>query len=130
MVPVMPGNSIWSRYSYTWITLALFLVALAGHWIFGWYEYVQQQQEHNQAVEVSAYVTQLMRGTLENWQSEFLQLVWQVAGLSFLFHVGSTQSRESSDRMEAKIDAVLRAVDAKSADKKIRDLDGRFARKC
>jgi hypothetical protein len=31
--------------------------------------------------------------------------------------------------MEAKIDAVLRAVDAKSADKKIRDLDGRFARK-
>jgi hypothetical protein len=70
-----------------------------------------------------------MRGTLENWQSEFLQLVWQVAGLSFLFHVGSTQSRESDDRMEAKIDEVLRAVDASSADSKIHELDRRFARK-
>jgi hypothetical protein len=127
-VPVMPGKSIWSRYSYTWVTLALFLVALAGQWIFGWYEYVQQQQEHNQAVQVSAYVTLLMRGTLENWQSEFLQLVWQVAGLSFLYHVGSTQSRESGDRMEAKIDEVLRAVDAKAADRTIRELDDRFAR--
>jgi hypothetical protein len=51
-----------------------------------------------------------------------------VAGLSFLYHVGSTQSRESDDRMEAKIDEVLRAVDAKAADRKIRELDGRFAR--
>lgn len=125
----MPGKSVWSRYSYTWVTLGLFIVALAGQWIFGWYEYVQQQQEHSQAVEVSAYVTELMRGTLENWQSEFLQLIWQVAGLSFLFHVGSTQSRESEDRMEAKIDELLRKVDAKHAEATIRELDSRFARK-
>lgn len=125
----MPGKSVWSRYSYTWVTLALFLVALVGQWVFGWYEYVEQQQEHNQAIEVAAYVTQLMRGTLENWQSEFLQLVWQVAGLSFLYHVGSTQSRESEDRMEAKIDELLRAVDGRMAENKIRELDSRFARK-
>lgn len=125
----MPGKSVWSRYSYTWVTLALFLVALVGQWVFGWYEYVEQQQEHNQAIEVAAYVTQLMRGTLENWQSEFLQLVWQVAGLSFLYHVGSTQSRESEDRMEAKIDELLRAVDGRTAENKIRELDSRFARK-
>lgn len=123
----MPGKSIWSRYSYTWVTLALFLAALAGHWVFGWYEFAGQQQEHNQPVEVSAYVVQLMRGTLENWQSEFLQLVWQVAGLSFLFHVGSTQSREGNDRMEAKIDALLRAQ-GKAGESTIRELDERYDR--
>jgi hypothetical protein len=125
----MPGKSIWSRYSYTWVTLALFILALAGHWVFGWFEYVEQQRQHNQAVEVSAYVTQLMRGTLENWQSEFLQLIWQVAGLSFLYHVGSTQSREAEDRMEAKIDELLRTADPRNGAVKIRELDQRFARK-
>jgi hypothetical protein len=123
----MPGKSVWSRYSYTWVTLALFLAALAGHWLFGWYEYVDQQQQHNQPVELSSYVIQLMRGTLENWQSEFLQLVWQVAGLSFLFHVGSTQSRESGDRMEAKIDALLRAQ-GRTGESTIRELDEKFDR--
>ena len=125
----MPGTSVWSRYSYTWVTLILFLVALAGQWLFGWYEYVQTQQDHQMPVEVSGYVTQLMRGTLENWQSEFLQLIWQVAGLSFLYHIGSTQSRESEDRLEAKVDELLRVIDARRGDEKIRELDQRFARK-
>ena len=40
---------------------------------------------------------------MENWQSEFLQLMWQVAGLSFLLYVGSPQSKESSERIEEKI---------------------------
>jgi hypothetical protein len=39
---------------------------------------------------------------MENWQSEFLQLIWQVAGLSFLWYVGSPQSREEHDRQEEK----------------------------
>jgi hypothetical protein len=124
----MPGRSIWSRYSYTWVTLALFLLALAGHWIFGWFEYVDQQRAHDEEIKVSAYVVQLMRGTLENWQSEFLQLVWQVAGLSFLYHVGSTQSRESEDRLEAKVDELIRTLD-QAGETKIRELDQRFARK-
>ncbi len=124
----MPGRSIWSRYGYTWVTLALFLLALGGHWLFGWFEYVRQQAEHHQAVDVSGYVVQLMRGTLENWQSEFLQLIWQVAGLSILYHVGSAQSREAGNRMEEKLDELLRSLDP-DGERKIRTLDERFSRK-
>lgn len=124
----MVGRSIWSRYGYTWVTLGLFIVALVGHWVFGWFEYVRNQADHQQAVDVSGYAIELMRGTLENWQSEFLQLVWQVAGLSFLLHVGSTQSRESEDRLEEKVDELLRVLHP-DADAKIRALDSRFARK-
>jgi hypothetical protein len=124
----MPGKSIWSRYSYTWITLALFFIALIGQWLFGWFAYVDEQQAHNQPIDVSAYTVQLLRDTLENWQSEFLQLVWQVAGLAFLFHVGSPQSKEEDERLEAKIDEILRQVDSKSGANTIRELDRRYAR--
>ena len=41
------------------------------------------------------------RDIMENWQSEFLQLIWQVAaaGLSILWYVGSPQSKEGDERM-------------------------------
>jgi hypothetical protein len=61
--------------------------------------------------------------TLENWQSEFLQLLWQVGGLALLLHVGSPQSKEGDDRMEAKIDAILIAVDKKHGEKAIKHID-------
>jgi hypothetical protein len=58
----------------------------------------------------------MTRDTFENWQSEFLQLVWQVGGLAMLLWVGSPQSKEGDDRVEAKIDAILKVVDPKGAD--------------
>ena len=45
--------------------------------------------------------------TLQNWQSEFLQLIWQAIGLSLLFLWGSSQSREAEERIEAKVDRLL-----------------------
>jgi hypothetical protein len=60
---------------------------------------------------VSDYTIQMLRDTLENWQSEFLQLIWQFAGLAILLYVGSPQSREGDERKEAKLDAILEAVD-------------------
>jgi hypothetical protein len=50
------------------------------------------------------------RDIMENWQSEFLQLMWQVAGLSFLLYVGSPQSKESSERIEEKIDLIMKKL--------------------
>ena len=98
-------------YNFLWLTLALFIFSLIGHWLFGWFAYVDEQLAHDQDVEVSQYLVEMTRDTLENWQSEFLQLLWQVGGLAFLFFVGSPQSKEGSERMEAKVDAILRRVD-------------------
>jgi hypothetical protein len=122
----MTRKSIWSRYGYAWVTLALFVITLSGHWIFGWFSYVQEQQEHGQSIEVAGYTIQMLRDTFENWQSEFLQLLWQVAGLAILLHVGSPQSKEGTDRMEAKIDAILLAVDPKKADRLIEEIDEEY----
>jgi hypothetical protein len=69
---------------------------------------------------------EMSRDTLENWQSEFLQLIWQVVGLTWLLYVGSPQSKEEDDRLENKLDAILRQVDPKGAEDLIRQLDRRY----
>jgi hypothetical protein len=112
-----------------WITLVLFLGSLIGHWIFAWYAYIDEQSAHNQATEFGGFFIETARDTLENWQSEFLQLVWQVAGLAFLFHIGSPQSKEGDERKEEKLDHILAAVDAKNSAKIIEALDRKYPKK-
>ncbi|WP_287105720.1 DUF6766 family protein [Mesorhizobium sp.] len=119
----MTPSSVWRAYSYAWITLGFFIISIVGHWVFGWFAYLDEQQALGQPPEFSGYLIEMSRDTLENWQSEFLQLLWQVGGLAFLLFVGSPQSKESTDRMEAKIDALLRLVDPKKGKEAIRELD-------
>jgi hypothetical protein len=111
------------RYGFAWVTAGFFIVSFVGHWLFGWFAYVNEQQAHKQPIVVSEYLVQMGRDTLENWQSEFLQLLWQVGGLALLLHVGSPQSKEGDDRVEAKIDAILLAVDRDRGDRVIKDID-------
>jgi hypothetical protein len=118
--------SVWKRYGYAWITAGFFLLSLAGHWIFGWFAYVDEQRAHDRPVEVSGYTIEMGRDTLENWQSEFLQLLWQVGGLAILLFIGSPQSKEEDDRMEEKLDAILRKLDPAGAESLIVELDRRY----
>ena len=104
----MSRRGTFHRYSFAWVTGGFFLISLIGHWLFGWFAYVDEQQTHGAAVEVGGYVVELLRQTFENWQSEFLQLLWQVVGLAYFLYVGSPASKENDDRIEAKIDALLR----------------------
>ncbi len=122
----MKRLSIWTRYGFAWVTGALFILTLTGHWIFGWYAYANEQLALQQPAEIGDYTVQMMRDTLENWQSEFLQLLWQVAGLAILLHVGSPQSKEGDDRMEAKLDAILLAVEPKKGNQLLKDIDDEY----
>src|SRR5688500_6192484 len=115
-----------SKFGYLWITLALFLISIVGQWAAGWFEYKKEQEEHQQPVETKDYVIEMTRGTLENWQSEFLQLIWQVAGLSFLWFVGSPQSKEGDDRKEEKLNEILRKLDPQNAERLLKDLEMRY----
>lgn len=116
-------KSIWTMYSYGWITLAFFAFSLFGHWLFGWFAYADEQASHGQPADVGGYTVEMLRDTFENWQSEFLQLIWQVGGLAYFLYLGSPQSKEGDDRVEAKIEAVLRRVDPAGAEAAIREID-------
>jgi hypothetical protein len=117
------------RYAYAWITLAFFAVSLVLHWVFGWRAFADEAQQHGQVAELGGYLDEMLRDTFENWQSEFLQLLWQVVGLAYFLYVGSPASKENDDRMEAKIDALIRLQAGERGEDIIATLDNRFLRR-
>ena len=60
--------------------------------------FVEEAVSHGQTPETAAYLNEMLRDTFENWQSEFLQLLWQVLGLAYFLYVGSPSSKENDDR--------------------------------
>lgn len=116
------------RYAYGWLTLLFFLGSLCLHWLFGWYAFVEESVSHGQSPEFKNYANEMLRDTFENWQSEFLQLLWQVVGLAYFLYLGSPASKENDDRMEAKIDALMRMTGGEKAQEIIERLDKHFER--
>lgn len=124
----MVNKSIYKRFGYLWVTLILFLISIVGHWVAGWFAFVSEQSAHNQTIVFNEYMVEMIRDTLENWQSEFLQLIWQVAGLTYLWYIGSPQSKEGDDRKEEKLDAILEHLIGKEGKKMIVALDKKYPR--
>ncbi|GAA4724629.1 hypothetical protein H9L13_12270 [Sphingomonas lutea] len=118
---------IFRKYAYAWLTVGFFLVSLALHWWFGWRSYADEAAAHGQAALSAEYLNEMMRDTFENWQSEFLQLLWQVVGLAYFLYVGSPASKENDDRVEAKIDALLHFHGDRGRDL-VQRLDSHFMR--
>lgn len=83
--------------------MGLFLISFGLHWIFGWYAFADEAREHGRQPALNGYLVMMGRDTFENWQSEFLQLLWQVVGLAYFLYVGSPSSKENDDRVERKI---------------------------
>jgi hypothetical protein len=106
--PPMRKPAWHKAYSFGLITGALFLLSWTGQFIFQIATVSNEAREHGQSFSWSEFFPQFFASTFENWQSEFLQLLWQAAGLAFLYFWGSSQSKESDYRMERKLDALLR----------------------
>jgi hypothetical protein len=111
------------RYAYAWITLAFFGLSIVGHWIFGWLAFAEDAREHGTSASVLPYLVIMARDTFENWQSEFLQLLWQVVGLAYFLYVGSPASKENDDRAEAKLDALIQLIGRERGEAIIREID-------
>jgi hypothetical protein len=101
----------WSRaYSFTLVTFVLFAVSWVLQLVFQAEQAGNDAAAHGEVFSWSQFWPQFFAATFENWQSEFLQLMWQAAGLALFYHWGSSQSRESDDRVEAKLDELLRRL--------------------
>ena len=120
--------SILRKYAYAWITLAFFLISFLLHWWFGWQAYQDEAREHGSMPQVNEYLVEMSRDTFENWQSEFLQLLWQVLGLAYFLYLGSPSSKENDDRLEAKIDELIKLQAGDRADKIIDQIDKVYLR--
>ena len=122
-------RSIWKRKGYFWVTFTLFLLSLISHWVFGWKAFKQEELQHHSIPEFGAYFIVAMRDTMENWQSEFLQLIWQVAGLSFLWFTGFPSSKEGDQRKEAKLDYIIKQLDPEKGKELLEELEKKYPKK-
>jgi hypothetical protein len=93
-----------------WAFLALFLASWAGQLVAEWHTYVSEQRDHDaEALFWSAdFWWMFWQSTLENWQSEWLQLAAQVSLPAYLVYKGAAQSKDSDERLEAKIDWLIK----------------------
>jgi hypothetical protein len=55
--------------------------------------------------------------------------MWQFGGLSFLLYVGSPQSKESEQRLEKKLDAILQKIEPEKAQEIIEQLQKEYPEK-
>ena len=90
--------------------MSLFLISWIAQLFVEWQVYADDQAEHgSSAVFWSAnFWETFWQSTLENWQSEFLQLATFAIAAAYLVFKGSSESPDSSERIEHKLDALLR----------------------
>jgi len=69
-----------------------------------------EQQEHQQPLEIGDFLWQFWTSTLENWQSEFLQLLTFVVLTSFLIHRNSPESKDSDEEMQRSLNRIERRL--------------------
>ena len=78
------------------VLFALFLLILAGQSVAGHRHYNDEQQDHGQqTVGYAEYLTtgDFLEVTMENWESEFLQMAIFVIFTIFLYQKGSAESK-------------------------------------
>src|SRR5688572_19124318 len=102
-------KNLWKKYNLSIVLGFLFLVAWALQTWTGWMHFAAEQKEHGQTAQWfgdGGYIWDWAQATMENWQSEFLQLLSFVVLTSFLIHKGSHESKDSSETMQQSLDRI------------------------
>jgi Domain of unknown function (DUF6766) len=93
-------RKVWTNFGLSIAFCILFLTTWTAHGIAEWQTFVDDQRAHHEAVRIVDYLQEFSQSTLENWQSEFLQLFSFVVLAALLIHRGSAESKDSDDRVE------------------------------
>ena len=112
---------LWHDYSLSVVVAAMFAASFVLHAIFGWWQYVADQANAGSPASFwgpDGFVVYFGEWTFQNWQSEFLEVLVLIVLTSFLIHKGSHESKDSQDRLEAKIDRIEQKVDRLTEDSK------------
>jgi hypothetical protein len=104
-------RKIWANFALSLAFCFLFFTSWAAQGMTQWREFVTEQREHGEAPAVSDFLAQFSARTLENWQSEFLQLFSFVVLAALYIHRGSAESRDSDDRMEQALQRIEKRLE-------------------
>jgi hypothetical protein len=94
---------LWKNFGLSLGFCALFLISWVGHAIAEWQVFTDEQAAHGEEPAIGDFLAQFTSSTLENWQSEFLQLFSFTVMAAILIHKGSAESRDSDDLIQAAL---------------------------
>jgi hypothetical protein len=109
---------LWQDYGLSIVLGLLFLGSFLGHTVAGWYQYSSDQRAHGSEPTLlgdDGYGWVWAEWTLQNWQSEFLELTAFVVLSSVLIHKGSPESKDGDDEMHAALERI---------EKRLQELEG------
>ncbi|HXF71158.1 MAG TPA: DUF6766 family protein [Actinomycetota bacterium] len=118
-------RKIWRNFGLSLAFCVLFLISWGAQGLAEWEQYRSEQRAHGEPVTAPGFAVTFAQSTLENWQSEFLQLFSFVVLSSVLIHRGSAESKDGTDRIEGKLDEVLRRSGEEGARPGPRPVTGR-----
>ena len=108
-------NGNWFHDHLLSLTLVLlFLVSWVGQFYFQYQHEIDQARSHGRSsphLLSAEFLNSFWASTMENWQSEFLQLLTFVVLTTYLIHRHSHESRDSNDEMAADIKAIKRKLE-------------------
>lgn len=118
MRPKNPRTYPLGSYGLTWVLFILFFLCWIGQTYGGWRDFAAEQRAHNEIPQWfgdSGYVWHWLSQTMENWQSEFLQLFTFVLLTAHLVHVGSHESKDNDDEERDQLNRIEERLDALTA---------------
>jgi hypothetical protein len=96
------------RWGAAYLILALFLGSWVGQFFTQLAQVADEQQALGRPFEWTGFLNEFFAATLENWQSEWLQLFVQAVVLLAMKHWIFKADAEDMERLEAKVDRLLR----------------------
>jgi hypothetical protein len=102
---------MWANFALSIAFLVLFVVSWIGQGFAEWGTFAQEEHAHGATPAVSDFLVQFGQSTLENWQSEFLQLFSFVVFSAILIHRGSAESKDGTDRIEEAVKRIEARLD-------------------
>jgi SNF2 family DNA or RNA helicase len=105
-------KGLWRNYNLSLVLGLLFISSWVGQLVTQWFTWANEQHEHNQPLEVGQFLWQFWQSTLENWQSEFLQLLTFVVLSALFIHRGSAESKDSDEQMQKTLDRIEKRLKA------------------
>lgn len=109
----MKMRTVWRNNSLSIVLTLLFLLMQFGLSIAGWYQYNDEQGDHVAALKTyGQYLLsyELLEATMENWESEFLQMYLFVVLTTHLYQKGSATSKDLDGENEVDADPRLESL--------------------
>jgi hypothetical protein len=97
------GRSVWREFGLGLLLMILFFVTWIAHGVAEWQVFTDEQLAQGQNPKVGDFVAAFAQSTLENWQSEFLQLFTFVVLAALYIHKGSAESKDGEENIEASL---------------------------